>query len=268
MWRAEIAGRVGALAAEGRRIGLATLLVGDDPASEVYVRGKHTAAEEVGIRSYDHRLAGSASQAEVEAAVDRLNADGGVDGFIVQLPLPDGLDPAPVIDRIDPAKDADGLHPFNLGRIALEAPAPRPATPSGILRLLDHYEIATRGRQVVIVGRSALVGRPLSIMLSGRERNATVTVAHTGTPDLVAVTRRAEILVVAAGRPGMIGREHVSPGTVVVDVGTTRVDGHLRGDVRFEEVAEVASAITPVPGGVGPMTIAGLLANAVWLAGG
>ncbi|HEX9977265.1 MAG TPA: bifunctional 5,10-methylene-tetrahydrofolate dehydrogenase/5,10-methylene-tetrahydrofolate cyclohydrolase, partial [Acidimicrobiia bacterium] len=143
-----------------------------------------------------------------------------------------------------------------------------PASPSGILRLLDHHEIEVRGRSVVIVGRSSLVGRPLSIMMSGRERNATVTLAHTGTRDLASVTRGAEILVVAAGRPGMIGREHVSPGAVVIDVGTTQVDGRLRGDVRFDEVAEIAGAITPVPGGVGPMTIAGLLANTVWLAGG
>ena len=268
VWRAETAGRVAALAAAGKRVGLATLLVGDDPASDVYVRGKHAAAEAAGMRSFDHRLDSSATQAEVDAVVDRLNADPEVDGFIVQLPLPEGFDPGPVVERIDPRKDADGLHPFNLGRIALDAPAPRPATPSGILRLLDHYEIEVRGRSVVIVGRSSLVGRPLSIMMSGRERNATVTVAHTGTRDLASVTRGAEILVVAAGRPGMIGREHVSPGAVVIDVGTTRVDGRLRGDVRFDEVADVARAITPVPGGVGPMTIAGLLANTVWLAGG
>ena len=268
VWRAEIAGRVGALAADGKRVGLATLLVGGDPASEVYVRGKHTAAEAAGIRSFDQRLPASATQDEVIAAVRSLNDDPEVDGFIVQLPLPDGLDAAAVVEHIDPGKDADGLHPYNLGRVALERLAPRPATPSGILRLLDHYEIDTRGRRIVIVGRSALVGRPLSIMLSGRERNATVTVAHTGTPDLAAVTGEAEILVVAAGRPGMIGAEHVAPGSVVVDVGTTRVDGRLQGDVRFAEVSDVAGAITPVPGGVGPMTIAGLLANVVWLAGG
>jgi len=268
VWRAETAERVGALAAAGKRVGLATVLVGDDPASDVYVRGKHAAAEAAGIQSFDHRLGSSATQAEVNAVVDRLNADPEVDGFIVQLPLPEGFDPGLVVERIDPRKDADGLHPFNLGRITLDAPAPRPATPSGILRLLDHHEIEVRGRSVVIVGRSSLVGRPLSIMMSGRERNATVTLAHTGTRDLASVTRGAEILVVAAGQPGMIGREHVSPGAVVIDVGTTRVDGRLRGDVRFDEVAEIAGAITPVPGGVGPMTIAGLLANTVWLAGG
>ena len=268
VWRAEIAGRVGALAADGVRVGLATLLVGDDPASHTYVRGKHRAAEEAGIRSFDHRLAATATQNEVEATIDRLNDADDVNGFIVQLPLHDGLDSRKVVERIAPGKDADGLHPFNLGRLALDAPGPRPATPSGILRLLDHFEIDTRGRRVVIVGRSVLVGRPLSIMLSGRERNATVTVAHTGTNDLPELTRSAEILVVVAGSPEMIGAEHVSRGTVVVDVGTTRVGDRLRGDVRFDEVAEVAAAITPVPGGVGPMTIAGLLANAVWLAGG
>jgi methylenetetrahydrofolate dehydrogenase (NADP+)/methenyltetrahydrofolate cyclohydrolase len=268
VWRAEIAGRVGALAAGGRRVGLATLLVGDDPASEVYVRGKHTAAIQAGIRSFDRRLPVSATQAEVQAAVDSLNADPEVDGFIVQLPLPGSIDPDAVVQRIDPAKDADGLHPCNLGRMALGQEAPWPATPSGILRLLDHYEIDTAGRRVVVLGRSALVGRPLSIMLSGRRRNATVTVAHTGTHDLPEVTRSAEILVVAAGTPGLIEARHVSVGAVVIDVGTTRVEGRLVGDVRFAEVSQVAAAITPVPGGVGPMTVAGLLANAVWLAGG
>jgi len=268
VWRAEIAGRVGALAAEGRRVGLATLLVGDDPASATYVRSKHTAAEAAGIRSIDRRLPATATFDDVVAEVAALNADADVDGFIVQLPLPPGIDPTPIVDLIDPAKDADGLHPYNLGRAALDLPGPRPATPSGILRLLDHHEIDTRGRRVVIVGRSALVGRPLSIMLSGRQRNATVTVAHTGTADLPAVCREAEILIVAAGLPGMIGVEHVARGAVVVDVGTTRVDGRLAGDVRFDEVAEVAGAISPVPGGVGPMTVAGLLANVVMLSGG
>ncbi|OFW67056.1 MAG: bifunctional methylenetetrahydrofolate dehydrogenase/methenyltetrahydrofolate cyclohydrolase [Actinobacteria bacterium RBG_16_68_21] len=266
VWRAEIAGRVGSLAADGRRVGLATLLVGDDAASQSYVRSKHRAAEAVGMRSFDRRLPATASQTEIGDAVGELNADPEVDGFIVQLPLPRGLDPARVVELIAPGKDADGLHPCSLGRLAQEEPAPRPATPSGILRLLDHYEIPTRGKRVVIVGRSTLVGRPLSIMMSGRERNATVTVAHTGTGDLAVVTREAEILVVAAGRPGLIGPEHVAPGVVVIDVGTTHVEGRLHGDVRFDEVAAVASWISPVPGGIGPMTVAGLLANTVWLA--
>jgi methylenetetrahydrofolate dehydrogenase (NADP+)/methenyltetrahydrofolate cyclohydrolase len=264
--RAEVAGRVGGLAADGSRVGLATILVGDDPASQVYVRNKHLAAGEVGMRSFDHALPADASQPEVEALVDDLNADPDVTAFLVQLPLPAHLSTVGVLERIDPRKDADGLHPHNQGRMVLGLPGPRPATPSGILRLLDHYGIGTPGRHAVVVGRSALVGRPLSIMLSARPRNATVTLAHTGTDDLPAVTRQADLLVVAAGSPGLIGPEHVRPGAVVIDVGTTRVDAGLTGDVRFEEVSRIASAISPVPGGVGPMTIAGLLANAVLLA--
>ena len=168
--------------------------------------------------------------------------------------------------RVHPGKDCDGLHPLNLGRMVLGMPAPRPATPSGILRLLDHYDVDTTGKHVVIVGRSGLVGRPLSVMLSQRPRNATVTVAHTGTKDMIETTRTADILVAAAGSPGLIGPEHVQPGAVVIDVGTTKTGSGLKGDVRFDEVAEVAAAVTPVPGGVGPMTIAGLLSNTVHLA--
>ena len=264
--RAEVAGRVGALAEMGKRVGLATLLVGNDPASEAYVRIKHRNAVEAGIRSYDHRLPATAAQHEVEAFVDELNANPEVDAFLVQLPLPDHLDPAPVLERIFPRKDADGLHPHNLGRMVLGLPAPRPATPTGILRLLDHHNISTRGAQVVVVGRSSLVGRPLSIMLSARGHDATVTVAHAITQNLAGVTRLADILVVAAGHPGLIGADHVKPGAVVVDVGTTRVDSGLVGDVLFDEVIGIAAGVTPVPGGVGPMTIAGLLWNAVGLA--
>lgn len=264
--RAEVAGRVGALAADGIRVGLATILVGDDPASQLYVRNKHTAAQEVGMRSFDHALPAHASQAEVDDIIDRLNADPEVTAFLVQLPLPQHLSTVRVLERIDPRKDADGLHPHNQGRMVLGLPGPRPATPSGILRLLDHHRIPTAGRNAAVVGRSALVGRPLSIMLSARPRNATVTLAHTGTGDLAAVTSRADLLIVAAGSPGLIGAEHVKDGAVVIDVGTTSVDGGLTGDVRFDEVSEIASAVSPVPGGVGPMTIAGLLANAVLLA--
>ncbi len=264
--RAEVAGRVGALADMGRRVGLATLLVGNNPASEVYVRIKHRNALEAGIRSYDHRLPATAAQHEVEAFVDELNQNPEVDAFLVQLPLPDHLDPAPVLERILPRKDADGLHPHNLGRMVLGLPAPRPATPTGILRLLDFHDVSTRGARVVIVGRSSLVGRPLSIMLSSRGRDATVSVAHTLTGDLAAVTRQADILVVAAGHPGLIRSEHIRPGAFVVDVGTTRVDANLVGDVVFDEVITVAAGVTPVPGGVGPMTIAGLLWNTVMLA--
>jgi methylenetetrahydrofolate dehydrogenase (NADP+)/methenyltetrahydrofolate cyclohydrolase len=230
------------------------------------VKIKHRYALEAGIRSYDHRLPATAAQHEVEAFVDELNRDPDVDAFLVQLPLPDHLDPAPVLERILPRKDADGLHPHNLGRMVLGLPAPRPATPTGILRLLDHHDVSTRGARVVIVGRSSLVGRPLSIMLSARGRDATVAVAHTLTGDLAAVTREADILVVAAGHPGLIRAEHVKPGATVVDVGTTRLDSGLVGDVAFDEVLAVASGVTPVPGGVGPMTIAGLLWNTAMLA--
>lgn len=265
--KAEVAGRVGALAADGIRVGLATLLVGDDPASHVYVRNKHRAAEAVGMRSFDHNLPADATQADVEAQVDKLNADPDVTGYIVQLPLPDHLDEHPVVNRIDPNKDADGLHPLNLGRMVLDRPGPRPATPSGILRILDHFDIATEGAFVVVVGRSFLVGRPLAVMLGGRDRNATVALAHTRTQDLTDLTQQADILVAAAGFPGLIGAEHIKPGATVIDVGTTRTEDGLAGDVRFDEAVEVAGAITPVPGGVGPMTIASLLANTAQLAG-
>ena len=264
--RAEVAGRVGALADDGIRVGLATLLVGDDPASQVYVGIKHEAALEAGIASIDRRLPADAAQADVEEVVDELNADPKVDGYLVQLPLPDHIDTARVLQRMDPRKDADGLHPVNLGRMVLGLPAPRPATPTGILRLLDHYGISTQGAEVVVVGRSAIVGRPLSIMLSQRPFDSTVRVVHTATEDLRAATVTADLLVVAAGSPGLIGPEHVKEGSTVVDVGVTRVDGRLAGDVRFDEVVDVAGAITPVPGGVGPMTIAGLLSNTVMLA--
>jgi methylenetetrahydrofolate dehydrogenase (NADP+)/methenyltetrahydrofolate cyclohydrolase len=266
VWRAEIAGRVGALAADGKRVGLATLLVGDDPASVVYVRNKHKAAEAAGMRSIDLRLSATASQGEVEETVDRLNRDPEVDGFIVQLPLPGHLASAPVLGRMDPDKDADGLHPVNLGRMISDVPAARPATPTGILRLLDHYAIPTRGARAVVVGRSTLVGRPLAVMLGAKGRDATVTVAHTGTADLELVTRTADLLFVAAGRPGLISQRHVKPGAFVIDAGTTRVDGGLVGDCVYDEVVEVAAGVTPVPGGVGPMTIAGLLFNTVVLA--
>ena len=264
--RAEAAGRVGALAAAGRRVGLATLLVGDDPASRVYVAIKHRAALEAGMTSIDRRLPASATQDEVEEIIDELNADPVVDAYIVQLPLPEHLDAARVLQRMDPRKDADGLHPVNLGRMVLGLPAPRPATPTGILRLLEHYSIPTTGLEAVVVGRSALVGRPLSIMLSQKPYNSTVRVAHTSTKDLAVVTSAADLLVVAAGCPGLIGTGHVKPGAIVIDVGVTKTEDGLTGDVLFDEVVAVAGAITPVPGGVGPMTIAGLLTNTVILA--
>ena len=264
--RAAVAGRVGALAADGVRVGLATILVGDDAASAVYVGMKHKTAVKAGITSIDRRLEKGASQAEVDAAIDDLNEDPAVSGYIVQLPLPGHLDTDRTILRINPTKDSDGLHPVSLGRMVLGLPAPRPATPSGILRLLDHYEIETAGKHAVIIGRSGLVGRPLSIMLSQKPYNATVTVAHSASEDLTGVARSADILVVATGMPGLVGADHVSPGAVVIDVGTTKTDSSLSGDVRFDEVVEVASAITPVPGGIGPMTITELLTNTVVLA--
>jgi methylenetetrahydrofolate dehydrogenase (NADP+)/methenyltetrahydrofolate cyclohydrolase len=261
--RAEVAADVAELGRRGRTVGLATLMVGDDPASAVYVRGKHRAADAVGMRSINVHLEASASQADVEAAVAGLNADPSVDGMIVQLPLPDGLDATGALEAIDPAKDADGLHPYNLGRLLLDLPGPRPATPRGVMRLLDHYGVAIAGKLAVVLGRSFLVGRPLALMLSAKGVDATVVQAHSRTPDLAELTRRADILVVAVGSPRLVTADYVKPGAVVVDVGITRTPGGLVGDVDQDSVAAVAGALTPVPGGVGPMTIAALLANTV-----
>jgi len=260
---AEVAARVGALAGAGNQVGLATVLVGEDPASQVYVRGKHRAAARVGMRSFDHVLPADTPAGDLAALLDRLNADPDVDGILVQMPLPGHLDPVALMERIDPGKDADGLHPANLGRLVLGRPGLRPATPAGILRLLDHYGIETRGAFAVVVGRSFLVGRPLAILLGLKGRDATVVLAHTATRDLLHLTRRADLLVAAAGHPGLILREHVRPGATVIDVGSNRIETGLVGDVDFAAVSEVAGAITPVPGGVGPMTIAGLLENTV-----
>lgn len=243
--------------------GLATVLVGDDPASHTYVRGKRKDAEQVGIRSFHHELPASISQEELEALIDGLNANDDVDGILVQLPLPGELDSEAIVERIDPAKDVDGLHPFSLGQLVLGKNGLRPCTPSGIVRVLDHYGIGTTGARVVVVGRSFLVGRPLALMLSERGADATVTVAHSRTEDLVSETSDADILVAAAGVAGLITAEHVKPGAAVIDVGINRTDAGLVGDVDFDSVSEVAGAITPVPGGVGPMTRAMLLVNTV-----
>ncbi len=243
--------------------GLATVLVGDDPASHAYVRGKRRDANEVGIRSVHHELSASVSMAELLALVESLNKDDSVDGILVQLPLPEGLDSEAVVEAIDPDKDVDGLHPYNLGNLVLGKPGLRPCTPSGIMRILDHYQISTRGARAVVVGRSFLVGRPLALMLASRGADATVSVAHSRTTDLAAVTREADILVAAVGSPRLVTTEHVKPGATVIDVGINRVDGVLVGDVDFDAVSEVAGAITPVPGGVGPMTRAMLLLNTV-----
>ena len=243
------------------RPGLATVLVGDDPASHTYVRGKRRDAEEVGIASIHHELSEAVSQDELLALIDSLNADDKVDGILVQLPLPGDLNGESTVERIDPAKDVDGLHPFSLGKLVLGQPGLRPCTPSGVMRILDHYGIETAGARTVIVGRSFLVGRPLAMIMSERGADSTVSVAHSRTKDLAAVTLEADILVAAAGAPGLIGVDHVRPGATVIDVGINRVDDGLVGDVDFEAVLEVAGAITPVPGGVGPMTRAMLLAN-------
>ena len=264
--RANVADRVASLRQRGGGVGLATVLVGDDPGSQVYVRSKHRAAEAAGIVSIDRRLPATASQAQVEAVIEDLNADDRVSGMIVQLPLPDGLDGAATVERVDPHKDADGLHPFNLGQLVLARPGPVPATPAGIMLMLDHYGIETAGKTAVVVGRSFLVGRPLALILSTKGIDATVVQAHSRTPDLAAVCCEADILVAAAGQPKMFDDRFVGPGATVIDVGINRTEDGLVGDVDFDAVVGVAGAITPVPGGVGPMTIAMLLANTVALA--
>jgi len=243
--------------------GLATVLVGDDPASHSYVRGKRRDAEEVGIRSIHHEPPATIIQDELLAVVESLNQDEDVDGILVQLPLPGDLDGEATVEHIDPAKDVDGLHPFSLGRLVLGRPGLRPCTPSGIMRILDHYGIETVGRRAVIVGRSFLVGRPLAMILSERGADATVSVAHSRTSDLASLTREADILVAAAGSPDLIRPDHVKPGATVIDVGVNRTDSGLVGDVDFDAVKDVAGAITPVPGGVGPMTRAMLLVNTI-----
>ena len=246
--------------------GLATVLVGDDPASHVYVRGKRRDAEDVGIRSIHHELSAASSQSEVEDLVASLNESEDVDGILVQLPLPSGLDGEHVVERIDPAKDVDGLHPVNLGRLVLGQSGLRPCTPSGVMRILEHYGIAVAGARVVVVGRSFLVGRPLALMLSEKGVDATVSIAHSRSGDLAPLTTSADILIAAAGVPGLIKAEHVRPGATVIDVGVNRTDAGLVGDVDFDSVKEAAGAITPVPGGVGPMTRAMLLSNTVMAA--
>ncbi len=261
--RAEVAERVAALDGD---VGLATVMVGDNPASEIYVRNKHRAAEKAGMVSVDLHLAETATQEEVEAAIRELNADDRVSGMILQLPLPGDLDGEAAVEVIDPGKDADGLHPFNLGLLVQGRPGPLPATPGGIMRILDHYDIETAGKTAAVVGRSFLVGRPMALLLGQKGTDATVIQAHSRTPDLAAVCRRADILVAAVGRAEMITADFVKPGAAVIDVGINRSEAGLVGDVAFAEVAEVAGAITPVPGGVGPMTIASLLSNTVALA--
>jgi methylenetetrahydrofolate dehydrogenase (NADP+)/methenyltetrahydrofolate cyclohydrolase len=266
----ELKVRVKALAAAGRPPGLGTVLAGDDAASHRYVDLKHQDCAEVGIVSIRRDLPGHATQADVEAAVAGLNADPTCDGYIVQLPLPRGLDVQAVLERIDPAKDADGLHPVNLGRLVLAAPAPLPCTPLGVVELLRRYGVPTAGAEVVVVGRGTTVGRPLGLILTRRSENATVTTCHTGTRDMAAHLLRADIVVGAAGVPGLITPQMIRPGAAVLDVGVSRVTGEdgrsrLVGDVD-PGVVEVAGYFAPNPGGVGPMTRAMLLTNVVELA--
>ena len=255
----------------GRPPGLAVLRVGDDPASGVYVANKEKACARIGVASYGSHLPGSSSQADVLAAIAALNADPRVDGILLQLPLPSGLDEGPLLAAIDPDKDADGLHTLNLGRLLKGEPGPRSCTPAGVMAMLARHQLSLEGKRAVVVGRSILVGQPMALMLQAA--NATVTVAHSRTVDLPSITRQAEVLVVAAGRPRMIGADHVSPGAVVVDVGIHRLPppadapegakAKLCGDVRSEELDGIASALSPVPGGVGPMTVTMLLVNTV-----
>jgi methylenetetrahydrofolate dehydrogenase (NADP+) / methenyltetrahydrofolate cyclohydrolase len=248
------------VAAFGQNVCLATILVGEDPASHIYVGWKHKAAEEAGIETRDHRLPEATSESEVLELLQELNADDAVDGVLVQLPLPAHVDEPRVIAAIDPDKDVDGLHPLNSGRLFLGEPLHVPATPLGVMVMLAEYGIELEGKDAVVVGRSELAGKPMAMLLLAE--NATVTICHSRTADLASHTRRADVLVAAIGRPGMITTDMVKPGAVVVDIGVTRTDEGVRGDVD-RAVAEVASHMTPVPGGVGPMTIAMLLRNTV-----
>ncbi len=260
--RQDLTRRVSDLAQRGIRPGLGTVLVGDDPASRAYVNGKHRDCAQVGIASIRRELPATATQAEVEAVVDELNADPECTGYLVQLPLPEGLDAERVLHRIDPDKDADGLHPLNLGKLVLGEPGPVPGTPEGIVVLLRSYGIPIAGADVTVIGRSIIVGRTLGLLLNRRSENATVTLCHTGTKDLAGHTRRADIVVAATGRPGLLTADMVKPGAVVVDVGITRTDAGLIGDAD-PAVADVAGWLAPVPGGVGPMTRAMLLVKVV-----
>jgi methylenetetrahydrofolate dehydrogenase (NADP+)/methenyltetrahydrofolate cyclohydrolase len=265
--QAELQQRVKSLQqARNRPPGLAVLMVGDNPASAVYVRNKERSCAKVGIASFGKHFPTETNQTELEEVIHRLNFDERVDGILVQLPLPKHLDAISLLYQIDPDKDADGLHPVNMGRLLRGEPGLRSCTPAGVMRLLQEYHIDPAGKQAVVIGRSILVGKPMALMLL--ETNATVTVAHSRTPDLAAVARSADILVVAAGRPEMISGDMVKPGATVVDVGINSfTDGtgnsRLVGDVHFDSVKQVAQFITPVPGGIGPMTVAMLLANTV-----
>lgn len=267
--------RVERLAAAGSRPGLGTILVGDDPGSMKYVEGKHKDCQEVGIRSIRVDLPGDADANRITQAVRSLNENPDCTGYIVQLPLPRGVDPTAIIDRIDPVKDADGMHPYNLGQLVLHTDGrvatPLPCTPRGILRLLDHYGIDLEGKEVCVLGRGLTVGRTVGLLLTNRSVNATVTLCHTGTPDPASAMRRADLIIAAVGQAGFVRAEDVKPGAVLVDVGVSRVWDEDQGRWRIKgdidpAAREVCSAYTPNPGGVGPMTRAMLLANVVDMA--
>jgi methylenetetrahydrofolate dehydrogenase (NADP+)/methenyltetrahydrofolate cyclohydrolase len=263
--RGEVAQEVTALRARGLVPGLTVVRVGDDPASAVYVRGKRKDSEEVGFRSVEHHLPATTTQAELLALVARLNADPATHGILVQLPLPKGVDDRAVLEAIDPRKDADGFHPYNVGALSIGLPGPRPCTPAGVMRLLREAGCDPKGKRALVVGRSNIVGKPMAAMLL--EAHATVTIAHSRTADLAAEVGRAEILVAAIGKAELVKGAWVREGAVVIDVGMNRgADGKLVGDVEFEAASRRAAAITPVPGGVGPMTRAMLLVNTVELA--
>jgi methylenetetrahydrofolate dehydrogenase (NADP+)/methenyltetrahydrofolate cyclohydrolase len=272
--RARVAAEVAEfVAGHGRPPGLATALVGDDPASAVYVAGKQKACAEAGMAAFDVRLPADASEVDVASELERLNADADVSGILLQLPVPDPLDGAALTALVDPRKDVDGLTPVNAGLLALGRPGLRPATPLGVMELLAHEDVSLEGAEAVVVGRSNLFGKPVAQLLLAA--NATVTTAHSRTKDLAAVCVRADVLIAAVGSPRMIGAEFVKPGAVVIDVGLSRISPEeagnksgIVGDVDFAAVAEIASAITPVPGGVGPMTIAMLLSNTLEAARG
>ena len=260
--KADLRARVERLTARGITPGLGTVLVGDDPGSHAYVSGKHRDCAEVGIESIRVDLPADTTQAELDDHIDRLNADPTVTGYIVQLPLPAHLDANRTLERMAPRKDADGLHPMNLGRLVLGQPAPLPCTPRGIVELLRRYDVPIAGAHVVVVGRGVTVGRPLGLLLTRRSENATVTLCHTGTRDVRAYLRAADIIVAAAGVPHLVTAADVKPGAAVLDVGITRTESGLVGDVA-PEVHEVAGFVAPMPGGVGPMTRAMLISNVV-----
>jgi len=260
--KADLTERVAALRERGVTPGLGTILVGDDPGSHSYVRGKHRDCAQVGIASIQVELPASTSAAELHAKIAELNADPACTGYLVQLPLPGSLDEFAALLAVDPDKDVDGLHPVNLGRLVLGAPGPLPCTPRGVVELLRRNGVSLGGAKVCLIGRGTTVGRPLGLLLTRRSENATVTLCHTGTADLAEHTRQADIIVAAAGRPGLVTADMVRPGAVCVDVGITRTEAGLVGDIDAS-VREVASWVAPVPGGVGPMTRAMLLTNVV-----